>query len=48
VAQASAAAVKVCGLFSKAEMTTSPMITSVNERICSAAANVYRSARIGH
>lgn len=34
VAQASAAAVKVCGLFAKTEMTTDPMISSVNERIC--------------
>lgn len=35
VAQASAAAVKICGLFSKNEMATDPMISSVNEAICS-------------
>lgn len=34
VAQASAAAVKVCGLFSKAEMETSPMISKVYEEKC--------------
>lgn len=35
VAQASAAAVKVCGLFSKDEMETSPMISKVNHEKCS-------------
>ncbi len=35
VAQASAAAVKVCGLFSKSEMETSPMISNVNQEKCS-------------
>ena len=34
VAQASAAAVKVCGLFSKNEMETSPMISSVDQQKC--------------
>lgn len=34
VAQASAAAVKVCGLFSKSEMETSPMISRVNQEKC--------------
>lgn len=34
VAQASAAAVKVCGLFSKSEMETSPMISKVNQEKC--------------
>ncbi len=34
VAQASAAAVKVCGLFSKDEMETSPMISSVDQLKC--------------
>lgn len=34
VAQASAAAVKVCGLFSKDEMATSPMISQVNSEKC--------------
>ncbi|KJS87714.1 MAG: disulfide reductase [Peptococcaceae bacterium BICA1-8] len=35
VAQASAAAVKVCGLLSKEEMPTEPIISAVNEAICS-------------
>lgn len=35
VAQASAAAVKVCGLFSKAEMETSPMVSRVDREKCS-------------
>lgn len=35
VAQASAAAVKVCGLFSKDEMATDPMIADVDKVICS-------------
>jgi len=35
VSQASAAAVKVCGLFSKSEMETDPMISHVNEEKCS-------------
>lgn len=35
VAQASAAAVKVCSLFSKDELATAPMISAVNESICS-------------
>jgi len=35
VAQASAAAVKVCGLFSKDEMETDPMISHVNVEKCS-------------
>lgn len=35
VAQASAAAVKVCGLFSRDEMETSPMISSVDPAKCS-------------
>ena len=35
VAQASAAAAKVCGLLSKAEMETSPIISSVDQAICS-------------
>ena len=35
VAQASAAAAKVCGLLSKAEMETSPIISSVDQEICS-------------
>ena len=35
VAQASAAAVKVCSLFSKAEMETSPMISRVDQEKCS-------------
>ncbi|SHI72594.1 CoB--CoM heterodisulfide reductase iron-sulfur subunit A family protein [Parasporobacterium paucivorans] len=34
VAQASAAAVKVCGVFSKEQMETSPMISRVNEEKC--------------
>ena len=34
VAQASAAAVKVCGLFSKSEMTVEPMIACVDDNIC--------------
>lgn len=35
VAQASAAAVKVCNLFSKEEMATDPMVADVDQRICS-------------
>lgn len=35
VAQASAAAAKVCGLFSKEELQTSPMISSVDQAKCS-------------
>ena len=35
VAQASAAAAKVCGLLSKAEMETSPIISAVDQAICS-------------
>jgi len=35
VAQASAAAVKVCGLLSKEVMPTEPIISAVNEAICS-------------
>jgi heterodisulfide reductase subunit A len=35
VAQASAAAVKVCSLFSKTEMATDPMVADVNLAICS-------------
>ena len=35
VAQASAAAAKVCGLLSKAEMETSPIISAVDQEICS-------------
>ncbi|GAW92992.1 heterodisulfide reductase, subunit A and related polyferredoxins [Calderihabitans maritimus] len=35
VAQASAAAAKVCALFSKDQMATDPMICSINESICS-------------
>ena len=38
VAQASAAAVKVCGLFSKDNLATDPMISAVNESICSGCA----------
>jgi len=38
VAQASAAAVKVCGLFSKDNLATDPMISTVNESICSGCA----------
>lgn len=38
VAQASAAAVKVCGLLSKDEMKTEPIISAVNEAICSGCA----------
>lgn len=34
VAQASAAAVKVCGLLAKEEMPTEPIISEVNETIC--------------
>lgn len=34
VAQASAAAVKACGLLSKEEMPTEPIISTVNERMC--------------
>ena len=34
VAQASASAVKVCGLFSKSEMETSPMISRVDDGKC--------------
>jgi len=34
VAQASAAAAKVCGLFSKDEMATNPMIADPNQRLC--------------
>ncbi len=34
VAQASAAAAKVCGLLSKSEMLTEPIISQVNESIC--------------
>ncbi len=39
VAQASAAAVKVCGLFSKDEMATDPMTSTVREAICSGCAH---------
>jgi heterodisulfide reductase subunit A len=35
VAQGSAAAAKVCGLLSKSEMPTEPIISEVNESICS-------------
>lgn len=35
VAQASAAAVKVCSLFSKSELATDPMISQINESLCS-------------
>jgi len=35
VAQASAAAVKVCGVFSKAELPTEPMVSEVNTEKCS-------------
>jgi heterodisulfide reductase subunit A len=35
VAQASGAAAKVAVLFSKDEMATSPLITGVNEQVCS-------------
>ena len=35
VAQASAAAVKVCALLSKAEMETSPIISAVEQAVCS-------------
>jgi len=35
VAQASAAAVKVCGLLSKEVMPTEPIVSSINEAICS-------------
>jgi heterodisulfide reductase subunit A len=35
VSQASAAAAKVCGLLSKNEMATEPIISAVNESICS-------------
>jgi len=35
VAQASAAAVKVCALLSKAEMETSPIISAVDQAVCS-------------
>ncbi len=38
VAQASAAAVKIAALFSKDEMATDPMISNVNENICSGCA----------
>ena len=38
VAQASAAAVKICGLFSKDELEANPMISSVNNEKCSGCA----------
>jgi heterodisulfide reductase subunit A len=38
VAQAGAAAVKVCGLFSKPELETQPMISEVNTKRCSGCA----------
>jgi heterodisulfide reductase subunit A len=35
VAQASGAAAKVCGLFARSELATDPMISQVNESLCS-------------